>query len=339
LSAPPPARAGEFPSKRFYQNKLKSQPLPSDRPHAPGLAWPSAAAPVAFVDCRGAEQRTSSVVDSAALLVGAGGQVEAQADAEEGGGASSGYSYFNEAEARAISEVVRRLLGPGGLAAEDVGVITPYSGQVKCIKQLLAAAGGGAGGQGGGRSGPGARRAELAAAVQRQQQSQQQGGGLQGEDRADPQQQQQQQQQQARQGRRRPGQLGQPGPQPPFAAPSAAAEVEVRSVDGFQGREKEVIVFSAVRCNQAGRVGFLADYRRLNVALTRAKRGLVVVGCAQTLGADPLWRAWLQWAGRRRVVVKDVRELLGQAGAAVPLQDAGGLGSAGEGPRAVAVEE
>lgn len=74
-------------------------------------------------------------------------------------------------------------------------------------------------------------------------------------------------------------------------------------MDGFQGREKEVVVFSAVRCNPRGRVGFLADARRLNVALTRARRGLVVVGDAATLGHDPVWRAWLAWARREGVVV------------------------------------
>jgi ATP-dependent RNA/DNA helicase IGHMBP2 len=74
--------------------------------------------------------------------------------------------------------------------------------------------------------------------------------------------------------------------------------VEVDSVDGFQGREKEAIVLSLVRSNAEGEVGFLADERRMNVALTRARRLLVVVGDSATLGGQPFYARWLAYVER-----------------------------------------
>lgn len=65
--------------------------------------------------------------------------------------------------------------------------------------------------------------------------------------------------------------------------------VEVDSVDGFQGRENEAVVVSLVRSNPAGRIGFLADTRRTNVAFTRARRALVVIGDSATLSGDPFY--------------------------------------------------
>lgn len=62
---------------------------------------------------------------------------------------------------------------------------------------------------------------------------------------------------------------------------------------------RQVIILSAVRSNHGGRVGFLADWRRLNVAITRARRGVVVVGDPDTLKRDRHWRAFLQWCERR----------------------------------------
>ena len=71
--------------------------------------------------------------------------------------------------------------------------------------------------------------------------------------------------------------------------------LEIDTVDGFQGREKEAILISLVRCNQRGEIGFLADTRRMNVALTRARRKLIVVGDSATLAGHDFYAALLEY--------------------------------------------
>ena len=66
--------------------------------------------------------------------------------------------------------------------------------------------------------------------------------------------------------------------------------LEIDSVDGFQGREKEAVVISLVRSNPQGEIGFLADIRRMNVAMTRARRKLLMVGDSATLSGHPFYR-------------------------------------------------
>ena len=67
--------------------------------------------------------------------------------------------------------------------------------------------------------------------------------------------------------------------------------LRVGTVDAFQGQETQLVVFTAARSNPRGDLGFLRDPRRLNVAITRAKRGLVLVGDAATLSNSRHWRA------------------------------------------------
>lgn len=183
----------EFPSARFYDDRLSDGIEAADRPPAAGFPWPDPAKPVAFIP------------------------VDAVED-ESGEGSKE-----NLEEAHLCLKLVNWLVDAGEVRARDIGIITPYNGQVRLLKRLFDAE-----------------------------------GGTESEGRY-------------------------PG-------------LEIRSVDGYQGREKEVILLSAVRANDRREVGFLRDWRRLNVAITRARRGLIVIGNPATLRHDPNWDAWMDWA-------------------------------------------
>jgi predicted DNA helicase len=75
----------------------------------------------------------------------------------------------------------------------------------------------------------------------------------------------------------------------------AVPGLEIDSVDGFQGREKEVVVLSLVRSNTEGEIGFLGDERRMNVALTRARRKLLVIGDSATLSVLPFYQRLFEY--------------------------------------------
>jgi superfamily I DNA and/or RNA helicase len=84
-------------------------------------------------------------------------------------------------------------------------------------------------------------------------------------------------------------------------------EIEIDSVDGFQGREKEAVIVSLVRSNSVLRLretnarsaqdglGFLADTRRMNVAMTRARRKLIVIGDSATITAHPFYEKMVKY--------------------------------------------
>ena len=168
----------EFPSDTFYSGRLKSAPSLSERKSSFGVVWPETDRPFVFINLESSrEQRCIT-------------------------------SYQNIVEAEMVVKVVLSLLSKN-VNQTEIAVLTPYAGQVKCIRERL-------------------------------------------------------------------GQV--------------AKHVEVCSVDGFQGREKEIILFSTVRTRM---LGFTADKQRMNVLLTRAKQGIIGIGCSKALSADPIWALWL----------------------------------------------
>ncbi len=80
--------------------------------------------------------------------------------------------------------------------------------------------------------------------------------------------------------------------------------VEINTVDGYQGREKEIIVISFVRSNRTGDLGFLTDLRRLNTALTRAKRKLICVGDAETLSLHKTYKKFVEFVKAEGKLIK-----------------------------------
>lgn len=87
----------------------------------------------------------------------------------------------------------------------------------------------------------------------------------------------------------------------PYSGQALAAKevlpssMRISTIDSFQGQEKENIIVSLVRSNDDGDIGFLKDYRRMNVAITRAKEQLFVIGDSATIGADSFYNAFLSY--------------------------------------------
>lgn len=176
-------KIASFCSWRFYRGQLKSGVKDADRPLPPGVP---VSCPLAFFHVEADER-------------------------------SKGASKINPSEARCVAWIASQVLQtlPGQLKGDELGIITPYAGQVSEIRRQIPA--------------------------------------------------------------------------------QAKDAVQVSSVDAFQGCEKEVIILSLVRANARGDVGFVSDWRRLNVALTRAKRLCVVIGNVNTwlTSECALIREWL----------------------------------------------
>ena len=110
---------------------------------------------------------------------------------------------------------------------------------------------------------------------------------------------------------------------------TAAGTVEVSTVDGFQGREKDVIVVSCVRqgresysgrVSRARSIGFVSDVRRMNVALTRGKYGMWVVGDVDVLSGGSVEWAALAADARRRGLIRSAMDVVRMDESFVPLR-------------------
>lgn len=80
-------------------------------------------------------------------------------------------------------------------------------------------------------------------------------------------------------------------------------KVEINTVDGFQGRESNIVIFSCVRAAGSKGIGFLSDVRRMNVALTRAKYFLFVIARCKSIAVNPYWRDLVKHANEKGSVV------------------------------------
>jgi regulator of nonsense transcripts 1 len=219
----------DFPSKKFYNGRLKTGIDKRARPLVEGIQWLSPLFPVLFVDSaddgerqdKRREAKSYYNPDEAQIVVDMLMQV-IQEPAAEKRGSSADIAASDDDNNINKKNGVSSSSSSSTRGPLSVAVLSPYNGQVLEINRLLA------------RDCP-----EL----------------LQGK-----------------------------------------YDVSVETIDSFQGREADLIILTTVRSNDKGTLGFVKDARRMNVAITRAKRGLVVVGNAKTLQYDEkVWGQWLTY--------------------------------------------
>lgn len=80
--------------------------------------------------------------------------------------------------------------------------------------------------------------------------------------------------------------------------------ISINSVDGFQGQERDVILISLVRANEEGQIGFLKDLRRMNVAITRARMKLIIIGDGSTLSRQLFYRKLYEYIGENGKIMQ-----------------------------------
>jgi len=189
----------EFPSLEFYKGELNDGVKASERvKRIPGFRWPNPDRPIMFIRSLGDSEYFSC-------------------------------SFINKDEIKIIVGLIKFMLEKG-IEGQDIGVISPYSGQIIKIRKEVNSIQ--------------ANRNQL-------------------------------------------------------------KKIEIKSVDGFQGREKDFIIFSCVRSSGQAGLGFLTIRNRLNVALTRAKYGLILCGNDRHLSSDLMWKSLIDHYRNYNAIVED----------------------------------
>ncbi len=84
-----------------------------------------------------------------------------------------------------------------------------------------------------------------------------------------------------------------------YFEPHQQTHIDVNTIDSFQGQERDIIYISLVRSNEKGIIGFLKDYRRMNVAMTRARKKLIVIGDSATLGNHKFYQDFMDYCEKK----------------------------------------
>ena len=282
-------KIAEFPSRQFYSNLVRSFVSSKERPLPPGFDWPNPSVPVAFVD-----------VSASRMLRDGGFQTlgfERQSD-------TGSVSFFNEAELFVVEKVLEQLLGNGQLSADKIGVISPYAAQVRqmgdrfrhrgWIVDIASVTTAAEGRMSFKETLLTKKRANMSVVTRVDRPVKTLNVQIKGPN------------EEASNEDRGSYVIDKPGSEDVLDEERLRQSVEVKTVDGYQGREKEVIVMSTVRSNAQGVVGFLRDWRRLNVAVTRARSGLIIIGDSRTLEADENWRALIDWCKQEHVYIEHI---------------------------------
>ncbi|CAK9437370.1 uncharacterized protein LODBEIA_P17480 [Lodderomyces beijingensis] len=156
-----------------------------------------------------------------------------------------GYTFYNRDEVWYVQQILRVLILEKGISRDQIGVVTPYSGQRDLISSILV-------------------KDEVVNPTNEEMQVEVDIDDIRNDSKP--------------------------------VTIHIVSGIMIASIDAFQGREKNFMVMSCVRSNAQGTIGFLRDERRLNVALTRAKYGLIMVGDVSTLKrGDQLWREYIEY--------------------------------------------